>query len=262
VRTFFRTFYVPNNATLVVAGAIDKAQTKALVQKYFASLPKGAAPPVKKAPAPVTLAKETRLAVEADVELARVQLSWPTPPHYAPGDGELDLLAGVLTSGKSSRLYKRLVYDMQIAQDVGAGQASSQLASQFDIVVTLKKGKSTAEALKVVDEELAKLRAAPPAAPEMERARAKILSGMVFAMERVGTRADQMNQYNQLTGDPGYFDKDVARYEKASAADVQRAAQTWLPADKRIVTVVTPTAGAPRAGRLAPLAGAPAGGAK
>jgi zinc protease len=262
VRTFFRTFYVPNNATLVVAGAIDKAQAKALVQKYFASLPKGAAPPVKKAPAPVTLAKETRLAVEADVELARVQLSWPTPPHYAPGDGELDLLAGVLTSGKSSRLYKRLVYDMQIAQDVGAGQASSQLASQFDIVVTLKKGKSTAEALKVVDEELAKLRAAPPVAPEMERARAKILSGMVFAMERVGTRADQMNQYNQLTGDPGYFDKDVARYEKASAADVQRAAQTWLSADKRIVTVVTPTAGAPRAGRLAPLAGAPAGGAK
>jgi predicted Zn-dependent peptidase len=256
VRAFFRSFYVPNNATLVVAGAIDKAQAKALVQKYFATLPKGGAPPLKKGPMPVTLAKETRLQVEADVELARVQLSWPTPPHYAPGDGELDVLAGVLTTGKSSRLYKRLVYDMQIAQDVGAGQASSQLASQFDIVVTLKKGKSPADALKVVDEELARLRAAPPAAPELERAKAKILSGMVFAMERVGTRADQINQYNQLAGDPGYFDKDVARYEKTTAADVQRAAQTWLPADKRIVTVVTPTAGAPRAGRLA--TGAPA----
>lgn len=261
VKAFFRTYYVPNNATLVIAGAIDKPQAKALVQKYFGSLQKGAAPPLKKGPMMVSLTKETRLEVEADVELARVQLSWPTPPHYAPGDGELDILAGLLTTGKSSRLYKRLVYDMQIAQDVGAGQASSELASQFDIVVTLKKGKSPAEALKVVDEELAKLRAAPAAAAELERARTRILSGMVFAVERVGTRADLMNAYNHHTGDPGYLEKDVARYEKATAADVQRAAQTWLPADKRIVTVVTPTPGAPRAGRLAtgvPAAAAPA----
>jgi predicted Zn-dependent peptidase len=250
VRGFFRTYYLPNNATLVIAGDIDKARTKQLVEKWFGPLKRGATPPVKKTPMPVALKSEKRLDVEAEVELARVQISWPTPPHYAPGDGELDLLANVLTTGKSSRLYKRLVYEMQIAQDVGSGQSSSQLASEFTVSVTLKKGKSPAEALKVVDEELAKVRVTPPSAAEMERARGKILTGMVFAMERVTARADAINHYNQLAGDPGYFERDIARYEKATAGDVQKAAATFLPPDKRVVTIVTPKPGAPRAGRL------------
>ena len=250
VTSFFRTWYVPSNATLVIAGDIDKAKTRALVEKYFGPIQKSAEPPSKTTPTPGDLASEKRLDVEADVELPRLQLSWVTPPFFAKGDAELDLVAQILATGKTSRLYKRLVYDLQIAQDVFAGQQSNQLASTFDIVVTLKKGQSPEQALKVVDEELAKLSKAPPTAEELGRARARTLTGMVFQMEQVTARADALNRYNQYTGDPGFFPKDIARYEQASAADLQRAAAELLPSGRRVVTVVTPTKGAPKAGRL------------
>src|SRR5262245_44964869 len=118
VRAFFKTYYLPNNATLVIAGDIDKAKARELVDRYFAPLPRGADAPVKRTPMPISLTAEKRLSVEADVELARVIITWPTPPEFAPGDAELDMVADVLTKGKSSRLYKRLVYDLQIAQNV------------------------------------------------------------------------------------------------------------------------------------------------
>lgn len=250
VRAFFKTFYVTNNATLVVAGDIDKDKTKALVDKYFAALPRGAEPPVKRTPMAVSLSGDKRLNVEADVELPRLILSWPTPAQFAPGDAELDMVSSVLSHGKSSRLYKRLVYDLQIAQDVSASQESSMLASMFQISVTLKKDKSPEAVLKLVDEELAKLRKAPPSADELERSRTDALSGLIFSLESVTARANLLNSYNQAVSDPGYLDKDLARYEAIKPDAVQKAAALYLPADKRIVTIVTPTRGAPRAGRL------------
>jgi len=250
VKAFFKTYYLPNNATLVIAGDIDKEKTRALVAQYFGTLPKGPTPLVKKTPVPVSLEGEKRLQVEAEVELPRLVIDWPTPPHYAPGDGELDLVATILSSGKTSRLYKRLVYEMQIAQDVWANQGSGQLSSTFEIGVSLRKGKSLDEALKVVDEELGKLRTAPPTEAELSRAKARLLSSLVFDVERVTARANILNSYNQLTGDPGYFGKDVARYETATTAMLQNAIVTHLPEHKRVIAFVTPTPGAPRAGRL------------
>ncbi|XXT21893.1 pitrilysin family protein [Sorangium sp. So ce429] len=250
VQAFFKTFYVPNNATLVVAGDIDRARTKELVNRYFSSIPKGAPPPVVSKPEPGDLATEKRLEIEADVELPRLTISWVTPSSFAPGDAELDLVANVLSSGKTSRLYKRLVYDLQIAQDVFAGQQSSQLASTFQITATLKKGKSPEQALKLIDAELEKLRKAPPTQDEHDRARAKLLSDLVFSMEQVTARANAINNYNQLAGDPGYFPKDVARYETATAADLQKATADFLPQGRRVIALVTPKPGAPKAGRL------------
>jgi predicted Zn-dependent peptidase len=251
VRAFFRTYYVPNNATLVIAGDLDEARALELVKKYFGPIPRGAAPPVRTQPVPVALDREVRLDVEADVELARVSMTWPTPPIFAAGDGELDLAANLLASGKSSLLYKRLVYDLQIAQDVSASQRSAQLASSFEIAVTLKKGQKPEQVIALVDEELEGLRKGGPAPAELERARAQILSGLVFGLESVTGRANALNSYNQLAGDPGRFDEDVARYERAAPADVQAAAAKHLPRDRRVLTIVTPTPGAPRAGRLA-----------
>ncbi|EYF08145.1 protease, insulinase family/protease, insulinase family [Chondromyces apiculatus DSM 436] len=250
VRGFFRTYYVPGNATLSISGDIDKAKTKQLVEKYFSTLKGGPKPAVKATPDAGDLATEKRLAVEADVELPRVQVSWVTPAFFAKGDAELDLVAQVLATGKSSRLYKRLVHDLQIAQEVNAWQASSQLASDFNVSVTLKKGESPEKALQIVDEELARLRKEAPTEDEVTRARARTLSGMVFRMESVTARADSFNMYNHYTGDPGFFSKDLARYEKVTPADLQQAAATMLPVNRRVVAVVTPTKGAPRAGRL------------
>ncbi|WP_437744784.1 pitrilysin family protein [Sorangium sp. So ce302] len=256
VKAFFRTFYVPNNATLVVAGDIDRSKAKELIQKYFGPIAKGAPPPVATKPDPGDLATEKRLDIEADVELPRVTISWVTPPSFAPGDAELDLVANVLASGKTSRLYKKLVYDLQIAQDVFAFQQSSQLASTFQITATLKKGKSPEQALKLIDAELERLRKAPPTQDEHDRAQAKVLSELVFSMEQVTARANAINNYNQLTGDPGYFPKDVARYEKATAADLQKATADLLPQGRRVIALVTPKPGAPKAGRLVTQSGA------
>jgi zinc protease len=248
VKAFFRTWYVPSNATLVLAGDFEPADAKRLILHYFGSLPRGAKPAAAVAKAPV-LAGERRLYVEADVELPRLTVTWPTPPLFAKGDAELDLIGQILSDGKSSRLYKRLVYDLEVAQNVAAYQASSELSSMFEITVTLRKDKDLGKVLELVDAELDALRSNFAVDRELERAKAQIVSRMVLEMERVGSRANAYNQYNQQAHDPGFFDKDVARYADATVADLS-AALLLLPKGRRVVTFVTPVPGAPRSGRL------------
>ena len=249
VKAFFRTWYVPNNATLVVAGDIDKASARAMIDKYFGPIPRGRLP-ARHAAAPPGLASETRLGVAAGVELGRVYVSWPTPGYYAKGDGELDLVARVLSGNKTSRLYKRLVYDMQIAQDVSAHQSSMQLGSVFEITATAAPGHTPDELLKVIDEELATLRTGGVTDGELGRAKTIILSDVIFELERDASRANTLNTFNHYTGDPGYLAKDLERYSSATKEALKEASVHYLPADKRVVTIVTPTKGAPISGRL------------
>jgi len=249
VKDFFRTWYVPDDATLVIAGDIDPDATLALVDKYFGPIP-GHPLPARVAPAPVRLQGETRLEIEAGVELPRVVVSWLTPPYFAPGDGELDLLGRALTAGKSSRLYKRLVYDDQIAQDVSAYQASAQLGSKFQIVATAKPGHTPEELLKAIDEELAKVQDGGISDAELARARTAFLADEAFGLEGVGQRADVINGYVHYTGDPNYLPRDIARYENATTASIRDVARTWLPADRRVVALVRAVQGAPLSGRL------------
>nr|MBA3949741.1 insulinase family protein [Acidobacteriota bacterium] len=123
VREFFRTYYVPGNASLVIAGDIDIAATRAKIERWFSDVKPGAPVPRNEYP-PAVLAEVKKERLTDRVQLPRLYLAWITPPSYAPGDAELDLVADVLAGGKNSRLYKRLVYDMQIAQSVSAFQNS------------------------------------------------------------------------------------------------------------------------------------------
>ena len=141
---FFKKYYGPNNASLVVAGDIEPVETRRLVEKWFSDVPKGAGADPLAAPA-VRLAEEKRVTLEDRVQLPRLYMAWITPPHFQPGDEALDILAGVLASGKNSRLYKRLVYELQVAQDVSAVQQSQMLASTFQIAVTARQGHDLAE---------------------------------------------------------------------------------------------------------------------
>lgn len=250
VRAFFKTFYLPNNATLVLAGDIQSARAKEQIEKYFGPIVRGATPPVKKQPVPSSLSTVRTLRVEAEVELPRLYIHWATPPAFTQGDSELDAISLILEKGKSSRLQRRLVRELQIAQDVTAYQGSMQLASEFGIIVTLRKGKTPEEALKIVDEELEKIRTTPPSDAEVERARAQLTSNLVFTNERVTAKANLLNHYNQFTGDPGFIEKDIARYQALKPTDLPKAATMYLPIDKRVITFVLPTPGAPRAGRL------------
>jgi predicted Zn-dependent peptidase len=249
VKQFFRTWYVPNNATLAIAGDIDPDATLALVSKYFGPIPAGSVP-ARPAPPPVELRGETRVEIEAGVQLPRIVLRWVTPAYFAPGDSDLDLLARVLTGGKSSRLYKRLVYDDQIAQDVTSYQASQQLCSSFEIVATAKPGHTPEELVAAIDQELAKVRDGGVDAAELGRARTAFVSHEAFGLESVGSQADTLDSFAHYTGDPGYLPKDVARYEAATISSVRDAARSWLPADRRVIAVVRPAKDAPLAGRL------------
>lgn len=249
VKAFFRQYYVPNNATLVVSGDFDKTKARALVEKYFGPIPRGMAVPRRK-PITVKHAGETRIDMEAGVELPRVYVSWPTPPFFAPGDGDLDLVSHVLAGGKTSRLYKRLVYDLQIAQSVSAAQQSMELGSVFEIVATAKPGHTADELLKVIDEELDKLRKAGVDASELGRAKTTIVADNLFELERSSARANRLNNYNHYVGDPNWLSKDLARTTEATPDGVAAAARGWLKEHDRVVTVVTPKADAPLAGRV------------
>jgi zinc protease len=244
VVSFFKQYYAPNNASLVVAGDIDFEHARRLVEKWFAEIPRGAdAVPV--APPPARLNGVTRKTLTDSVRLPRLYLAWMTPRHFAPGDSALDVVAAVLAEGKNSRLYKRLVYDLQIAQDVTAYQASAALGSTFLIVATARPGHTTAEVNAVIDEELALLKREPPAAREVERALNQIEAAFYRGMERVGGfggKADQLNAYSAAGGGPDYFAEDLARYQSLTAADVQAAALEWLPGDRRVEIVVEPEA--------------------
>lgn len=249
VKQFFRTNYVPNNATLVISGDFDRAKVLPLVEKWFGPIPRGKDVPRKK-PVKTTLSGETRIDVEAGVELPRAYITWPTPEFFAPGDAELDLVSHVLTGGKTSRLYKRLVYDLQIAQSVGASQQSSELGSVFEITATAKPGHTGEELLKVIDEELAKLRSGGVTEPELSRARTSIAADTLFDLERSSSRANRLNTYAHYVGDPNYLAKDMARTTNATTTSVAEAARTWLKEKDRVVTIVTAKKDAPISGRI------------
>ena len=182
VRDFFTRYYGPGNATLVLAGDIDKDRARALVHRYFGTFPAGTpvARPVVVTP-PITA--ERRLVVPDRVEVPRVFMGWLTPPAYQPGDAELAIAAQILAGGKSSRLYKKLVYERQIAQETNAAQNAHALTSFFTIDVTARAGTAAAELETAIDAELDALRTTGPTVQEVERARNTIETAMLTAIE-------------------------------------------------------------------------------
>ena len=183
------------------------------------------------------------------VQLPRLYTAWLTPAAFAPGDAALDMVADVLAGGKNSRLYKRLVFEMQIAQSVSAFQSSQALSSHFVIRATPQPGHTVEELQKVIDEEIARLQAEPPTEHEVQRAINQVESSFYSRMERVGGfggKADQLNRYYTDTGNPDWFNEDLARYRALSPTDVQAAAQVFLPKDRRVeLTVMPESAGKP-----------------
>ena len=239
---FFKKYYAPNNASLVIAGDIDFDRTRALVEKWFGEIARGAVVEPIAPPAAILTGVQKKTLTDK-VALPRLYLAWLTPRFYAPGDSALDITSSVLAGGKNSRLYKRLVYDMQIAQDVSAFQQSAALGSQFQIVATARSGHTAEELKTVIDEELDRLRRDGPDPREVQRAINQMEASFYERMEKVGGfggKADQLNAYKFAGGGPDYFAEDLARYTSLSPADIQSAAAQWLPADRRVELVVEP----------------------
>ncbi len=236
---FFKKYYVPNNASLVIAGDINSTQVKALVHKWFDEVPAGKfVPPVD---APVAYStEEKRIVMEDKVQLPRIYMTWQTPSHFAPGDAELDILANILAGGKNSRLYKRLVYDMQIAQDVTSFSNKGTLSSGFFVIVTARSGHTLDEIEKIIREEIAKVKNEVPSQRELDRAVNQFEAGFLDGLENIGDKADQLNAYYVETGNPDYFNEDLARYKAVDVSDISTTAQTFLRDNSEVVLSVVP----------------------
>ena len=241
VAGFFKTYYAPNNASLVIAGDIDLMEARALVEKWFGEIPSGPAVPPLAPPAAVLT--ETKRHTLADrVQLPRLYLAWHTPAFYQPGDAAMDIAAGLLTGGKNSRLYRRLVYDLQIAQDVNAFQQSQALGSVFFIIATARPGQTLEKIQAVIDEELGKLRASSPDTREMTRVMNQLEANFYRTMERVSGKADRLNAYYTITGMPDFFEEDLSRYRSLSADDIRSAINRYLPQGRRVELSIVPEA--------------------
>ena len=259
VNRFFRQFYAPNNATMAIVGDYDPAQAKALVQKYFGTLKQGPVVPPIKADTPKITA-ERRKVVTARVELPRVYMAWLTSPIFKPGDADADIAATILGGGRTSRLYKKLVYERQIAQNVSANQQSLILGSVFQIEVTARPGHTVEEIEKAIDEELAALRAQPPAQSEIDQARNGIETNIIGGLERLGGFggiADRLNSYNHYLGNPDFLQKDIERYRAVTPATIQTFVRDQLATNARVVLHAVP--GPPAATAQTPTPPAPAG---
>jgi zinc protease len=243
VRAFFQTYYRPRNASLALAGDVDTEQVLAMAADYFGALDSGDVPPPVEFAPPGPITSEARLLLEDRVELPRLYIAWHSPAMFAADDAELDLVAEVLASGKTSRLYRSLVYEERIATEIAASQNSREIGGFFQIVATAAPGRTLAELERAIARTLTSLVDDGPTALEMERCRAQAEANFIYRLQTVGGfggKSDQLNAYNTYVGDPGFFETDLARYRRVTPEAMQRAAREWLRPDGRVALSVVP----------------------
>jgi zinc protease len=242
VQQFSRTYYTPSNATMVIAGDVTLRQVRPMVERYFAGLGRG--PAVTRTPPPaVSLPADVYATLEDRVQLPRVYDTWHTVKSFAGDDAALEMLGNILADGKASRLYKRLVYELQIATQVTAFQDAGRIDGKFEIFATARPGHDLNELARVIDAEVRSLAESGPTPREVERVRNSIEADFLGRMERVGSfggKADQLNYYDYYVGTPDYFQRDLDRYRGVTAADIQRLARDYLLRAHRVVLSVVP----------------------
>ncbi|HEX6382457.1 MAG TPA: pitrilysin family protein, partial [Acidimicrobiia bacterium] len=247
VKAFFRQYYVPNNASLVIVGDIDVARTKELVAKYFATIPRGADVARRVVPAP-PITQEQRVALTDAVELPRLTMGWLTPAIFEPGDYDATVTSRVLNGTRSSRLSRRLEHHLRIAQSVTTNVDSMANASVFSITATAKPGHTLAELEATIDAELADLARRGPTRAEVEAAKTAVIARSVRGLDNLGGFggfADQLNFFNHYQGSPDGIEEDLHRTAAVTAERVRRFADRYLDPGRRVVIEVTPGARTP-----------------
>jgi predicted Zn-dependent peptidase len=244
VKSFFDQYYDPGNASIVVAGDIEPAAVLEKIKRDFGSIPSRHRFRDPGAPgfsdSKTTLTSVARETIEDNVELPKVVMAWQTPKHFGPGDAELDILSNVLAGGKTSRLYKSLVYDKKIAQSVEAMQQSGTIGSRFVVGVIAKPGVPLDKIEAAIDAELDGLRKKNITDEELTKTKNGIQTGFVSRLESVQERASLLNAYQAEVKDPGFIEQDLARYENATADKIKEAAATYLLPNARVILHVVP----------------------
>ncbi|HUS32905.1 MAG TPA: pitrilysin family protein [Kofleriaceae bacterium] len=241
VKGFFKTWYVPANATLTIVGDFDKAEAKKLVEKWFGTYPASEKPKWVKVPAPAQ--KATSVSVDDTFAKQRqVVFAWHSPAAYVAGDAELDIVANALGAEGRGRLYKALVLDNQLATRVSVSQDGSTFSGTFDVTVTLRTEADMEQVKKIVADEVAKVTKENLSAKEIERVVTASEASMIYRLEGLNARANVLQTYNQFLGDPGKLSWDLDRYRKATPDGIRAAAAKYL-VPTSMVTITTNPAG-------------------
>jgi zinc protease len=236
VKEFFRTYYTPNNAAVVVAGAVKADSVRAVARQMFGEIPRGPAIERPK-PSAFTL-RDTVIVLEDRVQLPRLYLAWHAVPEFSKDDAALDIASYILTGARNSRLNQALVYDRPLATFANAFNSSKRLDGDFQIVANARPGVHLDTLQAVIDAELRKLAAKPPTAREIEQAKNAIEAQFLNSLEFASAKADRLNAYYYATGTPDYFQKDLDRYRAVTAADVQRVIRQYLLTNRVTLSVV------------------------
>jgi predicted Zn-dependent peptidase len=243
VKNFFRTWYVPANATLTITGDIDVGETKKLVEKWFGSFPVSKKPALVKIAPPVVAAKE--IAVDDSFAKQRqITFAWHSPAAYAAGDAEMDILSNALAAEGTGRLYKSLVYDKQLATRVDAGQDGMTFSGNFTITVTLRSGADMEQVKQIVLDEVARVTKDELAPREIQRVVAAAESSMIRRLEDLNRRANVLQEYNQFLGDPNKITWDLDRYRNATPTKIREVAARYLDPAHMITVITNPAGGA------------------
>jgi len=230
VKEWFGTYYGPSNAVLVLAGDIDFDAAKAKAEKYFGDIPAG--PPIGKQEAWVAKMTGThRGTVQDRVPQARLYKVWNVPQYGTADADYLMLVSRCLAQGRVSRLYKRLVYNDQIATGVQARVDENEIGSQFEITATARKGQELSKIEKEVDEELARFLESGPEPQELQRVKTEYAAGFIRGADRIGGfggKSDVLARGQAFLGDPGFYKTRLQRVADASVQDLKSAARRWL----------------------------------
>ncbi len=238
---FFRMFYTPSNASLVIAGDIRQDQAAELAERYFGDIPPGPAlPRATRTDSP--LQGRADLTLHDKVTLPRWSIVWPTVPRFHPDEAPLSVLASLLSEGKSSRLHRSLVYEKRIAQSAAVRHGPAEIAGDFHMDVTAAAGHTAEEVAEAALAEIRRLQDAPPLPEEMERVRNRIEWQQVRLTANIGGfagRANRLNSFNVFAGDPGGINQDMERFLAVQPEDVQRAARVYM-GERQVQMVVLP----------------------
>ena len=237
VSSFFRNYYSPSNACLVVAGDFETDQCKNLIEKYFSGI-KSDGEVKNSFSYSASLKENVIVKFEDNVQLERIYICWHTDKAYSSDDAVLDTFSDILSGSKNSRLHKRLVHEKEIAQDVHAMQISGKLSGIFMIVATAKPGKSTTEMKNEIFDEIFKLQNEGVSARELVKSKNGIKSSFIYSLQQIDNLADHLNSYNYFLNEPNSFLKDLNRYEQIDNDDVKSAAAKYLSRPNVQLTVV------------------------
>ena len=230
VQEWFKTYYGPSNVILVLAGDIDAKTAKEKAEKYFGDIPAG--PPVAHQEAWIAKMTGThRQKVQDRVPQARIYKIWNIPEYGNAAADYLDLVSDVLSTGKTSRFYKRLVYDDQIATNANAFVALSEIGGQFRVQATARPGQDLAQVEKELDEELARFLREGPTVEELQRVKTEYAATFIRGIERIGGfggKSDRLAQSQVFRGKPDAYKESLKRVQDATAEDLKAAANRWL----------------------------------